>query len=79
MCFSGAVCLSKVRVTIMCFAWDNIIVVQFVQVHTMLTSMARVQQDLQEAVFTFKAKPLFEVCLKQRKQSLHVKGKKRKQ
>ena len=60
MCVSGVVCLSKVLVVIRCFAWDNIIVVQFVQVTTMLGSMERVQQDLQEAVF------------KQRKHNLKV-------
>ena len=71
--FFGVVCLSKVLVAIRCFAWDDIIVVQFVQVTTMLGSMERVQQDLQEAVF------------KQRKHNLKVffeqsfKGTKRKQ
>ena len=51
MCVSGVVCLSKVLVAIRCFAWDNIIVVQFVQVTTMMCDMERVQQSLKDVVF----------------------------
>ena len=64
MCFSGVVCLSKVLVAIRCFAWDNIIVVQFVQVTTMLGSMERVQAE--EALFKQRKLTLFQ-CLKSTK------------
>ena len=64
MCVSGVVCLSKVLVAIRCFAWDNIIVVQFVQVTTMLGSMERVQAE--EALFKQRKLTLFQ-CLKSTK------------